>query len=169
MQAAAKSSCACNCHPCACPSPTGLGCLPEACPPRPCFFNGQLITADDLNAMMTYLRTRDAIFARMVSGWGVLGGLRLNAGPGVRSTPLANPQLSPNPQILAGTTRDRAGMAIACEAACSRVRPTIIDVQARRAGSLRAAGEHVATGSPASDSLCLPGPRRVARRYLSSR
>jgi hypothetical protein len=104
MHTATTTACACNCHPCACPSPTGIGCLPDACPPRPCFFDGQLITADDLNAVMTYVRARDATLAKLVSGWGVLGGLRVDAGPGVRRMALATNPLSPNPQILAGTT-----------------------------------------------------------------
>lgn len=104
MHTATKTACACNCNPCACPSPTGLGCLPDACPPRPCFFDGQLITADDLNAVMTYFRAKDAMLAKLVSGWGVLGGMRVDAGPGVRHVPLAPNPLSPNPQILAGTT-----------------------------------------------------------------
>jgi len=104
MHTATKTACACNCRPCACPSPSGSGCMTDACPPRPCFFDGQLITADDLNAVMTYFRAKEAIFARLVSGWGVLGGMRVDAGPGVRHMPLAANPLSPNPQILAGTT-----------------------------------------------------------------
>lgn len=109
MSTHTKTACSCHCNPCQCPSPTGLGCLSDACPPRPCFFNGQLITADDLNAMMIYLRTKDALMAKLVSGWGVLGGLRVDAGLGVPHMALSNSPLSPNPQILAGTTLSIGG------------------------------------------------------------
>jgi hypothetical protein len=103
---ATTGSCSCGCSPCACPSPTGFGCVTDMCVPRPCFFNGQLITSDDLNAAVTYHRTREAMLARLVGGWGVLGGLRVDKAPGIQSVSL-NPDMpaavSPNPQILAGT------------------------------------------------------------------
>jgi hypothetical protein len=92
-----------------CDCPTGPGCLPDSCPPRPCFFNGQLITADDLNAVMTYFQSKHAIAAKLINGWGVLGGLRVDAAPGVPHEPLATNPLSPNPQILAGTTLQVGG------------------------------------------------------------
>lgn len=104
MHTAIKSSCACNCNPCSCPSTGGVGCLDQACPPRPCFFDGQLVTAEDLNALVTYVRTKDALLARLVGGWGILGGLRVDAGPGAPHRPLVANPLSPNPQIVAGTT-----------------------------------------------------------------
>jgi len=110
-----KSGCACNCRPCVCPTPTGEGCVPDACVPQPCFFNGQLITADDLNAMMTYFRTKDALLARFVGGWGVLGGLRVTAAPGMPSQPLVGTQLGPNPQIVAGTSLS-IGIGVAIDA-----------------------------------------------------
>lgn len=96
----------CGCSPCACSS-SGFGCVPDLCVPRPCFFQGQLVTADDLNAMMTYFRTREAMLARFVGGWGVLGGLRVDKAPGIASKKLlsgAAAAVSPNPQLLAGTT-----------------------------------------------------------------
>lgn len=124
-------SCSCGCSPCICPTPTGFGCLPDMCVLRPCFFDGQLISAQDLNAVMDYLRTKDAIFARFVSGWGVLGGLRIDAAPGVKHEALGGEtQRSPNPQILAGTTVVvKPGVAIDARgqsvALCS---PCVIDI-----------------------------------------
>jgi hypothetical protein len=126
---ATKSACACSCNPCSCPSPAGMGCQIDACPPRPCFFDGQLITADDLNAMMTYVRTKEAIFARLVSGWGVLGGMRVDAGPGTRHLPLAANPFSPNPQIVAGTLLS-IGAGVAADVrgnVMSLCRPAVID------------------------------------------
>jgi hypothetical protein len=87
------------------------------CVPRPCFFSGQLVTADDLNAVMTYFRAKDTLLAKLVAGWGVLGGMRLLQ-PGAKSfrmfsgaeeSPPSPPQLRcvdtllPNPQIVAGS------------------------------------------------------------------
>jgi hypothetical protein len=75
----------------------------DLCVPRPCFFNGQLIGSDDLNAVVTYFRTKEALLARFVGGWGILGGLRAAPAPGVASAPLSALTTTPNPQILAGT------------------------------------------------------------------
>jgi hypothetical protein len=75
----------------------------DLCVPRPCFFNGQLIGSDDLNAVVTYFRTKEALLARFVGGWGILGGLRAAPAPGVASAPLSTLTNTPNPQILAGT------------------------------------------------------------------
>lgn len=98
------STCGCSKSPCACASPTPGGvCLTDACPPRPCFFNGQLITADDLNAVMTYFNTRLALLQRLSAGWGVYGGLRVDGAPGVPSRQLIE-EIGPNPQVLAGTS-----------------------------------------------------------------
>ncbi len=130
---ATTGSCSCGCSPCACPSPTGFGCIGDMCVPRPCFFNGQLVTSDDLNAAVTYARTREAMLARFVGGWGVLGGLRVDKAPGIQSVRLTAEipaALSPNPQLLAGTTiqvspgvaTDASGRALAV---CA---PRILDV-----------------------------------------
>ena len=78
-------TCNCNCSPCDCPSPSGEGCLTDLCVPRACFFNGQLIGADDLNAAAQYSRTKDLLFGRYVAGWGVYGGLVVRAAPTRRS------------------------------------------------------------------------------------
>jgi hypothetical protein len=102
-----NAPCSCGCSPCACPSPAGFGCTSDKCVPRPCFFHGQLVTSDDLNAIVTYFRTRDAMLARLVSGWGVLAGMRVDAAPGIPRAPLATDiptGFTPNPQIVAGTT-----------------------------------------------------------------
>src|SRR5712691_1248108 len=106
--ALASKRCACNCNPCVCLPPTGGGgCLPEFCVPRPCFFDGQVLGSPDLNAIVEYARTHQAILSRLLGGWGILGGLRVD----VPESPLrrllsSDPQLrqlSNNPQIIAGT------------------------------------------------------------------
>lgn len=99
------SSCGCSAAPCSCSSGGGVsGCIGDACVPRPRFFNGQLLTSDDFNALETYSRTADAMFARFTSGWGILGGLRVTAAPGVPSVPLTDRTVSPNPSFVYGTT-----------------------------------------------------------------
>lgn len=137
MSASISTGCACNSTPCvcscACPPP-GEGCVSGFCVPRPCFFDGQLITSDDLNAMVTYFRTRDAMFAKLVAGWGVSGGMRL-APPGAKSLQLFSSlglpaSIFPNPQIFAGSAVrvtagagfDNAGRALAV---CSN---TVLDI-----------------------------------------
>lgn len=121
----ATNSCGCGCSPCVCTTSTAVGCVADLCVPRPCFFNGQLIGADDLNAVVSYFRTKEAMLARFVSGWGILGGLKLGATPGARAVPLSTDSFSPNPQIIAGTIAqisagagiDAAGRTLAlCEA-----------------------------------------------------
>jgi hypothetical protein len=106
----ATKTCACGCNPCICITFTDTGCLPSACVPRPCFFDGQLIGADDLNAIVAYFRNQQAMVNRLVGGWGILGGLKLDAPAGYvaanRAKSLASGamlELSPNPQIIAGT------------------------------------------------------------------
>jgi len=99
----ANNSCGCGCSPCVCTTSTTVGCVPDLCVPRPCFFNGQLIAADDLNAVVTYFRTRDAMLSRFVGGWGVLGGLQLGAPAGAQVSALSTQSVSPNPQIMVGT------------------------------------------------------------------
>lgn len=98
------SSCGCSAAPCSCSSGGGVsGCIGDACVPRPRFFNGQLLTSDDFNALETYSRTADAMFARFTSGWGILGGLQVSAAPGVSSAPLTDRTVSPNPTFVYGT------------------------------------------------------------------
>lgn len=101
--------CACGCNPCVCVPPgtpvSGV-CIPDVCVPRPCFFDGQLMTADDMNAIVNYFHTQDAILSRLLGGWGVLGGLRVDAVPGSSRRTLASgtlATLSPNPQIIVGS------------------------------------------------------------------
>lgn len=115
--AAAMSSCSCGCSPCICGSPSAFGCVADFCPPRPSFFSGQLVTADDLNAVMTYFRTREAMMAKLLAGWGVLGGMRLvdagtnsihltallTAGDVVGPGDPAAAAVFPNPQIVPGS------------------------------------------------------------------
>lgn len=105
--------CARGCNPCVCLRVPGtdVGCLPVSCVPRPCFFDGQLIGADDLNAIVAYFRNRDTVTSRFLGGWGILAGLKLDAplnavnlGRAQHLATGAMAQLSPNPQILAGTT-----------------------------------------------------------------
>jgi hypothetical protein len=118
MANSATKPCGCGCNPCVC-TPPGLGgggCVPEFCVDRPCFFDGQLIGADDLNAVVQYFKTQEAAFARMLGGWGILGGLRVDAIPGEPQRSLATgtlAELSKNPQIIAGTKiQVSAGVAI---------------------------------------------------------
>lgn len=125
------SSCRCNCNPCTCPSPGGLGCVTDACVPRPCFFQGQLIGAEDLNALTTYVRTKDALLARFVGGWGVAGGMRLRPAPGVRARSL-EPTRSRNPALVAGT-RIEVSMGVSIDAlgrTLTLCAPRVIDVAA---------------------------------------
>ncbi len=111
MSSLASQPCGCGCVPCACVSPPGEGCLPTACStPRPCFFDGQLMGADDLNAAVNYARNQQLLLSRFLGGWGILGGLRLDAPQGAvehnRAKHLATGDittLTPNPQILSGT------------------------------------------------------------------
>ena len=107
-------SCSCGCNPCICPSPN-FGCITDFCVPRPRFFNGQLVTPEDLNSVVSYFRSREALLAKLGFGWGVLGGMRLLQ-PGSKSFRMftdeeasppqpTSPCLSlvlPNPQIVAG-------------------------------------------------------------------
>src|SRR5262249_52094193 len=97
-----NNGCGCGCSPCVCTTSTTVGCAADLCAPRPCFFNGQLIGADDLNATVAYFRTKEAMLARFVGGWGVLGGLRLGTGT-AQAHALTTDTLSPNPQIMVGT------------------------------------------------------------------
>ncbi len=125
------SSCRCNCNPCVCPSPGGLGCVQDACVPRPCYFQGQLIGAEDLNALTTYVRTKDALLARFVGGWGVAAGMRLRPAPGIRSRRL-EPDVSRNPAVLAGT-KVEIGMGLSIDAlgrTLALCAPRVIDVAA---------------------------------------
>jgi hypothetical protein len=109
MTIAISSSCGCGCNPCVCTPTTPAGggtCLPAACLPRPTFFDGQVIGAADLNAILDYARNQQALLARLLGGWGILGGLRLDAAPGLAASALGTgtvAQLSHNPQIVAGT------------------------------------------------------------------
>lgn len=109
----ATKPCACGCNPCICLQPPGtnVGCVPVSCVPRPCFFDGQLIGADDINSVVAYFRNQAAILARLVGGWGILGGLKLDAPLGAADAGKAYhlatgtlAQLSPNPQVVSGTT-----------------------------------------------------------------
>jgi len=88
--------------------------------PRPCFFDGQLIGSDDLNAIVSYFRNQDAILSRLLGGFGILGGLKVDSPIGARDAGRARSlatgtiaALSPNPQIIAGTVITvSAGVAI---------------------------------------------------------
>ena len=137
-----KTNCDCNCAPCACPNPTGEGCVPDLCVPRPCFFNGQLITSDDLNAIVSHFRARDLMTGRFIGGWGIYGGLVVDAAPGLPHERLGNSatQTSPNPQIIAGTTvQVSAGVAIDANGrSLNHCGPTILDLAALAAQSPRA-------------------------------
>lgn len=125
----ASISCSCGCSPCVCATPpAGVGCISEFCAPRPCFFPGQLVTSDDLNAVVSYFRAQESILAKLAAGWGVMGGMRLlqsgseslhivsiagNASP-QQQFPVEifpNPQLVPGTriQVSAGTAIDNAG------------------------------------------------------------
>ena len=66
--------CSCGCNPCTCVRIPGTdsGCLPVSCVPRPCFFDGQVIGADDINAIVAYFRNQSAVSNRMGLGWGIL-------------------------------------------------------------------------------------------------
>lgn len=104
--------CECGCNPCICIKfPPGEGCIPAACVPRPCFFDGQLIGSADLNAIVTYFRNQQLMANRLLGGWGILGGMKLDAPAGAASLGRARSfatgaitAFSPNPQIIAGTT-----------------------------------------------------------------
>jgi len=106
--ATAIDSCSCKCNPCVCLPPGGsdVGCLPISCLPRPCFFDGQLIGADDLNAAVAYARNQDALISRFLGGFGILGGLKVDVTDTTKRHVLATgtlAALSNNPQIIAGT------------------------------------------------------------------
>jgi len=122
-----------------------MGCASDFCPPRPTFFSGQLITADDLNAVMTYFKQRDAMFAKMVAGWGVYGGMRLGRGAAKGSSiaGICQPdfaaefeKLVPSPGVVKGTTlRVSAGTAIDNAGhALALCAPLEIDIRALAAG-----------------------------------
>src|SRR6185369_7304011 len=71
-------NCGCGCSPCQCSGVgVGQGCSNDFCVPRPSFFSGQLVTADDLNAIVSYFRAKETLLAKLAIGWGVLGGMRL--------------------------------------------------------------------------------------------
>ncbi|HEY3493327.1 MAG TPA: hypothetical protein VGK73_01520 [Polyangiaceae bacterium] len=109
-------SCSCGCNPCVCPAPN-FGCITDFCLPRPRFFNGQLVVPEDLNSVVSYFKTREALLAKLGFGWGVFGGMRL-VQPGSKSfrmfsdeqeSPVREPSpclnvLLPNPQIIPGAT-----------------------------------------------------------------
>lgn len=106
--AIAIDTCSCKCNPCVClpPAGTDVGCLPVSCVPRPCFFDGQLIGADDLNAAVGYARNQEGLLARFLSGFGILGGLKVDVTDPARRHVLATgtlAALSNNPQIIAGS------------------------------------------------------------------
>ncbi len=106
--ATALDSCSCKCNPCVCLPPAGseVGCLPLACVPRPCFFDGQLIGAEDLNASVSYARNQDTLMGRFLAGFGVMGGLKVDAADPTRRNSLATgalASLSNSPQVIAGT------------------------------------------------------------------
>ena len=104
--AVAIQTCGCNCKPCTCAPPAGEGCIPVACVPRPCFFPGQLIAADDLNAVVAYARNQQQLMSRFLGGWGILGGLKVDVPDSPNRIVLANGQLrnvSNSPQIIAST------------------------------------------------------------------
>ena len=124
------TSCACGCNPCVCASPASQGCLADLNPLRPAFFSGQLVAADDLNSVMSYFRAKDAILAKLVAGWGVLGGVAAlarrqensfhlfdetvgegSSRSGCVSTLVPNPQIIPGSsiQVTAGAAIDNGG------------------------------------------------------------
>ncbi len=133
----ALSLCGCGCNPCVCvPASQGGGaCLPTACVPRPTFFDGQAIAADDLNAVVAYARNQEAILARLLGGWGVLGGLRVDAAAGSARNLLGTgniAQLSRNPQIVAGT-RATVSPGVAIDSAGNKLvlcAPVTLDIAA---------------------------------------
>ncbi len=130
--------CTCGCQPCVCTPPSQLGnasCLPAACLPRPTFFDGQVIGSADLNAVVDYARNQQALLARLLGGWGILGGLRVDSAPGLRNNKLASgniAQLSNNPQIIAGT-QVQVSPGVAIDAAGNRLvlcAPVTLDIAA---------------------------------------
>lgn len=102
-----SQSCACNCKPCICgPPPGSEGCISVSCVPRPCFFSGQLIGPDDLNAVVGYARNQQLLMSRFLGGWGILGGLRVDVPESPNRRVLATGQLrnvTNSPQIIAST------------------------------------------------------------------
>jgi hypothetical protein len=60
-----------------------------------------------LNAIVEYARTHQAILSRLLGGWGILGGLKVDVPESPLRSLLSNDvqlrQLSNNPQIIAGT------------------------------------------------------------------
>jgi hypothetical protein len=75
--------------------------------PRPCFFSGQLIGADDLNAVVGYARNQQLLLSRFLGGWGILGGLKVDVPETPSRRSLATGQLrivSNSPQIIASTS-----------------------------------------------------------------
>jgi len=130
--------CTCGCQPCVCTPPSQLGsasCLPAACLPRPTFFDGQVIGSADLNAVVDYARNQQALLARLLGGWGILGGMRVDAAPGLRANKLGTgniAQLGNNPQIIAGT-QVQVSPGVAIDAAGNRLvlcAPVVLDIAA---------------------------------------
>lgn len=171
-----RGSCGCGCNPCVCECPPtiGIGCLPDMCPPRPCFFNGQLITADDLNALSTYFSTKNAILSKLAIGFGVLGGLRIRGAAGVAHKTLIEvpPLLAkvfPNPQVIAGTVIDvSAGAAIdAGGRILSMCSSRQIDVLALAGKSHVSERHDTCAGWFGDIPICQQGKREiVAREYF---
>src|SRR5262245_19910471 len=139
-----NAGCSCGCNPCVCPAPN-FGCIQDFCVPRPRYFNGQLVSPEDLNSVVNYFRAREALLAQLGFGWGVLGGMRLvqptatsfrlfsdeQDSPPRPPSPCLN-VLLPNPQIIrgpvvnvtAGAAIDNAGHVLTM---CA---PRTLDIQA---------------------------------------
>lgn len=142
----AISACGCGCHPCVCTPPGQVGngaCLPAACLPRPTFFDGQVIGSADLNAVVDYARNQQAILARLLGGWGILGGLKVDAAPGQAAAALGTgniAKLSRNPQIVAGTVV-QVGAGVAIDASGNRLvscAPVTLDIATMAAQAVQA-------------------------------
>lgn len=73
-QAASLASCAPQ-------APACLTCGMLECVCRPRFFAGQVLQADDLNRLDSYIRAKNRLHNRQLNGWGVVNGLEVTCNP----------------------------------------------------------------------------------------
>jgi hypothetical protein len=66
---------------CVPPAPACTTCGMLECVCRPRFFAGQVLNADDLNRLDSYIRTKNRLHNRQLHGWGVVNGLEVTCNP----------------------------------------------------------------------------------------
>jgi hypothetical protein len=86
------------------------GVEPSEGPPRPNYFSGQLVTADDLQIEQEYLIEKDCLHTRLLHGWGKICGLEVSVSdhhqdnlivsPGIAIDALGREIIVPEPAIV---------------------------------------------------------------------